>query len=59
MNPINRLSGDLHVEGVACADLASRFGTPLYVYSRSSIEQAWHAFDQALAGRPHLSLIHI
>ena len=54
MNPINRLSGDLHVEGVACADLASRFGTPLYVYSRSSIEQAWRAFDQALAGRPHL-----
>lgn len=54
MNSINRLSGDLHVEGVACADLASRYGTPLYVYSRSSIEQSWHAFDQALAGRPHL-----
>jgi len=47
MNSINRLSGDLHVEGVACADLASRYGTPLYVYSRSSIEQSWHAFDQA------------
>lgn len=55
MTHINRRSsGDLQIENLDCAELASRYGTPLYVYSRASIEQAWHAFDAALASRPHL-----
>jgi len=49
-----RFDGELQVEDIACSELASRFGTPLYVYSRQLIENAWHAFDQALSARPHL-----
>ncbi len=49
-----RQNGELYVENTSTSELASRFGTPLYVYSRAAIESAWHAFDQALAGRPHL-----
>jgi len=43
--------------GVLCAeeapldDLARRFGTPCYVYSRAAIESAYGEFTRALAGR--------
>ena len=43
----------LFAEGSRASDLAERFGTPLYVYSRSALEAAWRAFDDALAGMPH------
>ncbi|MBL0142292.1 MAG: diaminopimelate decarboxylase [Betaproteobacteria bacterium] len=42
------------MEGVRLADVANRFGTPCYVYSRAAIESAWRAFDDALAGTDHL-----
>lgn len=49
-----RYEGDqLHVEQVALEELAERFGTPLYVYSRAALESAWRGFDDALAGLPH------
>ena len=54
MTFIRRRGGELWVENVSCTELASRFGTPLYVYSRASIESAWQAFDRSLAQRPHL-----
>ena len=54
MTFIRRRGGELRVENVSCSELASRFGTPLYVYSRASIESAWQAFDRSLAQRPHL-----
>lgn len=47
----------LCVESVSCNELAERFGTPLYVYSRQAIESAWSAFDTALQQYPHGSLI--
>ena len=46
--------GELHVEDVALASIAERFGTPCYVYSRAALEGAWRAFDAAFAGLPHL-----
>ncbi len=46
--------GELHCEDVAIAELAEAYGTPLYVYSRATLERHWHAFDDALAGREHL-----
>lgn len=45
--------GRLLAEEVDVAGLAARFGTPLYIYSRATLERHWHAFDSALAGRPH------
>ena len=43
----------LFAEGARLSGLAERFGTPLYVYSRAALEEAWRAFDDALAGVPH------
>lgn len=54
MSQFNRQSGELFVESVSCLELAEKFGTPLFVYSRAAIEEAWRAFDLALSGRPHL-----
>jgi diaminopimelate decarboxylase len=44
----------LFTEGVAVADIAARYGTPCYIYSRAALERQWRAFDQAMAARPHL-----
>jgi len=41
----------LHCEHVALDELAERFGTPLYVYSRRAIEAAYQAYASALSGR--------
>ncbi len=43
--------GRLLADGLDLASLAQQFGTPLYVYSRSSIEATCERFRQALAGR--------
>ncbi len=46
--------GELYCEDVAIAELAESYGTPLYVYSRATLERHWHAFDDALGERDHL-----
>jgi diaminopimelate decarboxylase len=45
---------ELFVEDCRLDDLARRFGTPLYVYSRSAMLQALSAYQRALRGRRHL-----
>src|SRR4030067_3016408 len=47
-------NGQLCAEGVPVTEIASRFGTPCYVYSRNEIENQWRAYDQALAEVDHL-----
>jgi diaminopimelate decarboxylase len=44
----------LFIEGCALSELAARFGTPLYVYSRDSMLAAVADYRRALAGRDHL-----
>ncbi len=44
-------NGALHAEDMPLADLASRFGTPLYVYSRQALRDAWEAYRTAAEGR--------
>ena len=44
----------LYVEDLPVKQLAEEFGTPLYIYSRSTLERHWHAFDSALGKHPHL-----
>lgn len=44
----------LHAEDVPLPDIAARFGTPCYVYSRRAFEENWRALDAALGERPHL-----
>jgi diaminopimelate decarboxylase len=46
--------GQLFIEGVAAADLARRFGTPLYVYSTAAMARALASYQRVLAGRDHL-----
>ena len=46
--------GCLHCEDVALDELAQRFGTPLYAYSRRSIEAAYQSYRSALAQRRSL-----
>ena len=47
-------AGKLHAESVALEDIASRFGTPCFVYSRNALQTALAEFQQACArnGRP-------
>ena len=48
------LNDSLHVEQVPLADIAARFGTPCYVYSRAALTDSYSQFANALHGRDHL-----
>ena len=54
MDYFNYKDGELYCEDIAIAELAETYGTPLYVYSRATLERHWHAFDDALAEYRHL-----
>jgi diaminopimelate decarboxylase len=54
MSFLARKEGELRLEGVALSDIARRFGTPCYVYSRAAIEAAYRDFDESLSDIPHL-----
>jgi len=54
MSGFARVGGELTLDGVPLADVAKRFGTPCYVYSRALIEAAFREFDDGLAGVEHL-----
>ncbi len=44
---------ELFAEGISVTALAKKYGTPLYVYSRETIQQRYEAFDAAFAGQAH------
>ncbi|MBD1573965.1 diaminopimelate decarboxylase [Vibrio sp. S17_S38] len=46
--------GQLWAEDVSLTELAQQHGTPLYVYSRATLERHWKAFDSSVANHPHL-----
>ena len=47
-------NGRMQAEDVDLGDIAERFGTPCYVYSRATLERHWQVFDKALGTHPHL-----
>lgn len=49
----HRAHGRLMVEAVPLSDIADRFGTPCYVYSRARLEANWKAYDEAFGARAH------
>ncbi|MFO7715897.1 diaminopimelate decarboxylase [Desulfosarcina sp.] len=51
--------GELWVEAVRIKDLANRFGTPLYVYSKKTLVRHFQAFDTALKGLKHLTCFSV
>ncbi|WED21773.1 diaminopimelate decarboxylase [Vibrio sp. JC009] len=46
--------GQLWAENVPLEQIAQQYGTPLYVYSRATLERHWNAFDKAVSEHPHL-----
>jgi diaminopimelate decarboxylase len=40
-------NGNWYAEDIPLADLAKEFGTPLYVYSKKALTQAYQAYDKA------------
>ncbi|MVW80354.1 diaminopimelate decarboxylase [Bordetella sp. 02P26C-1] len=46
--------GVLHAENVALDRLTTQLGTPLYVYSRAALAQAWARYRDAIGERPVL-----
>ena len=47
-------NNELFAEQVSLTQIAARFGTPAYVYSRAAITDRFKAYQDALTGRPHL-----
>ncbi|MEY3661008.1 MAG: diaminopimelate decarboxylase [Pseudomonadota bacterium] len=54
MNAFVYRDRQLCAEQVRLAELAARYGTPLFVYSRAALEERFLAYQQPLVGRPHL-----
>ncbi|HFD81213.1 MAG TPA: diaminopimelate decarboxylase [Gammaproteobacteria bacterium] len=54
MDHFDYRDGHLFAEQVALERLAAEYGTPLYVYSRATLEHHWRTFDRALGDHPHL-----
>lgn len=50
MNAFFLKNGQLHAESVPLSDIAARFGTPCYVYSRAALEAALDEFLLELGG---------
>jgi diaminopimelate decarboxylase len=53
MSGFERVGSELACDGVPVRDAAERFGTPLFIYSRACIEDAWRAYEDAFAPVPH------
>lgn len=54
MDYFNYKNNHLFAEDCSVSALAKQHKTPLYIYSRATIERHWHAFDNAAANLPHL-----
>ncbi len=54
MDYFNYHNDTLFAENLAVKELAEKFDTPLYIYSKAALEQHMNAFEQALKGRRHL-----
>lgn len=53
MSGFHRPEGALACDGVPLAEIATREGTPLYVYSAAIIATRYRAIDEAFASYPH------
>jgi diaminopimelate decarboxylase len=47
-------NNQLFAEDVAVAEIAKTHGTPVYIYSRATLERHWHAFNNAVSKHDHL-----
>lgn len=54
MDHFNYKDNELYAEDIKVSDLAKKFGTPLYVYSKATLVRHLRAFEEALAAKEHL-----
>ena len=54
MDYFNERSGRILAEDIPLQTLAETYGTPLYVYSRATLERHYHAFNDAFGEQDHL-----
>ncbi|SVC48653.1 uncharacterized protein METZ01_LOCUS301507, partial [marine metagenome] len=54
MHDFRYIDGRLHCEGVPVESLANRFGSPLYVYSQSTLTDHFNKLTGALSLLDHL-----
>lgn len=54
MDHFNFVDNQLFAEDVPVRDIAEKFGTPCFVYSRATLERHYHVYEKALAGLPNL-----
>lgn len=52
MGPFSYQNGKLNCEGLALEELAKKYGTPLYVYSKKNIENNCNRFIRAFSSHP-------
>ncbi len=53
MTALPLIDGTRHLEAITLENLAERFGTPLYAYSRAALTANYQAFDKAFAEVGH------
>lgn len=53
MDHFNYRQQRLYAEEIPVADLVAQYGSPLYVYSRATLERHYRVFDEALGAHPH------
>ena len=56
MSAASERDGVLFVEGVSLLDVAERYGTPCYVYSKAALVDAFGQYRSAFGRRDHLIL---
>lgn len=54
MDYFNYKNDQLYAEDVSVTEIVNRFGTPVYIYSRATLERHWNAFNDGLDDYPHL-----
>lgn len=54
MDYFNYKENELYAEDIRVTELAERFGSPLYVYSKATLVRHLRAFEEALAAKDHL-----
>lgn len=53
-NAFQNKHGQLHAEDIALSQVAAKFGTPCYVYSRAALTEAFQRFSSGFNGHDHL-----
>ncbi|WFS60921.1 diaminopimelate decarboxylase [Pseudodesulfovibrio thermohalotolerans] len=59
MHHFEHRDGVLFAEEVSVSELASQYGTPLYIYSTATFKRHFHAFDSAFNELDHLTCFSV